>query len=65
MVVKHRAGRSGQGLSGFGNVCVGRDIPKLHGLLCGYVTRMKSSATKNTPPKSMGFLCVSFHLRDQ
>ena len=49
MTVKHGADRSVQGLSGVRNVCVGRDIPKLRGLLCGYVTRMESSATKNNP----------------
>ena len=49
MAVKHGAGRGVQGLSGVGNVCVGRDIPELRGLFCGYVTRMESSATKNTP----------------
>ena len=49
MVVKHGAGQSVQGLSGVENVCVGRDVPELRGLLCGYVTRMESSTTKNTP----------------
>ena len=49
MIVKHGVGQSVQGLSGVGNVCVRRDIPELRGLLCGYVTRMESSATKNTP----------------
>ena len=38
MAVKHGTGRSMQGLSGVGNVCIGRDIPELSGLLCGCAT---------------------------
>ena len=37
MIVEHEAGQSLQGLSGVGNVCVGRDIPDLRALFCGYV----------------------------
>ena len=32
MIAKHGAGRSLQGLSEVGNVCVGRDIPELRAL---------------------------------
>ena len=38
MTMKHGAGPSLQGLSGVGNVCIGRDIPKLRGLLYGCAT---------------------------
>ena len=49
MIVMHGPGRSLQGLSGVRIVCVGRDIPELAASLGGSKTRMKSSATKNTP----------------
>ena len=38
MTVKYRAGRRLQGLSGVGNVCVGRDILELCALLYGCAT---------------------------
>ena len=37
MIVKHGADRSLQGLSGVGNVCVGRDISKLRARFCGCI----------------------------
>ena len=49
MIVKHGLGRSLQGLSEVGIVCVGRDIPKLTASVGGLKTRMESSAAKNTP----------------
>ena len=49
MVVKYGPGRCLQGLSGVGNVCIGRDIPEFTASEGGLRTRMESSAAKNTP----------------
>ena len=49
MIIKYGPERSFQGLSGVGNVCIGRDIPELTASKGGLRTRMESSTAKNTP----------------
>ena len=76
MIVKHGAGRSLQGLSGVENVCVGRDIPELRALFCGYVNsngilrnqehpllNQRGSLCSFPPSESTGDLYVPCHLR--
>ena len=56
MIVEHGAGRSLHGLSGVGNVCVGRDIPELLALFCGCVNSNGILCSQEHPPsKSTGF----------
>ena len=67
MCVKHGVSRSLQGLSGVENVCVGRDIPELRALFCGFVNSNEILYNEETPPppppppQSMGFFYVPFH----
>ena len=76
MFFRHRAGRSLQGLSGVGNVCVWRDIPEIRALLCGFVNSNGILCNQEHPTPSINGvflcsfppfeitedLCVPFHL---
>ena len=76
MIVKHGANRSLQGLSGVGNVCVGRDIPELRARFCGCVNlngilcnqehslvNQQGSLGSFLLPKSTGDLYIPFRLQ--
>ena len=62
--------RSLQGLSGVGNVCVGRDIPELRAMFCGYVNSNgilynEEIHTPPPPPLINGVFYVPCHLLKQ
>ena len=76
MIVKHGASRSFQGLSGVGNVYVGRNILELrarfygcvnlNGILCNQehpLVNQRGSLGSFPPSESTGDLCVPFRLQ--
>ena len=64
MIVKNGLDRSLQGLSGVGNVCVGRDIPELCARFCGYVNLNGILCNQEHPLINQRGSLVSFPLSE-
>ena len=62
---QHGASRSLQGLSGVGNVCVGRDIPELRARFCGCVNLNGILCNQEHPLVNQRGSLGPFHLLNQ